>query len=60
MGGCLFRPVGGPLSPEVRCAAHTPSRTGFQSKELIIHAGLALGDIDIHSVLDVTIDGADE
>ncbi|KAI9441469.1 ribose-5-phosphate isomerase [Lactarius indigo] len=34
--------------------------TGFQSQELITHAGLRLGDITQYSVLDVTIDGADE
>ncbi|KZO90629.1 ribose-5-phosphate isomerase [Calocera viscosa TUFC12733] len=34
--------------------------TGFQSKELIVNAGLTLGDIDQYSDLDVTIDGADE
>lgn len=34
--------------------------TGFQSKELIIKAGLVLGDVDQYPYLDVTIDGADE
>jgi ribose 5-phosphate isomerase len=34
--------------------------TGFQSKELIVHGGLTLGDIDQYVNLDVTIDGADE
>ncbi|EJT99671.1 ribose-5-phosphate isomerase [Dacryopinax primogenitus] len=34
--------------------------TGFQSKELIVNAGLRLGDIDQYPNLDVTIDGADE
>ena len=34
--------------------------TGFQSQELITHAGLHLGDITQYSILDVTIDGADE
>ena len=34
--------------------------TGFQSQELITHAGLRLGDITQYSILDVTIDGADE
>jgi hypothetical protein len=37
-----------------------PGHTGFQSKELIIKAGLNLGDVDQHVRLDVTIDGADE
>lgn len=34
--------------------------TGFQSKELIVKAGLSLGDVDSFPVIDVTIDGADE
>ncbi|KAG6879406.1 hypothetical protein C0992_002888 [Termitomyces sp. T32_za158] len=34
--------------------------TGFQSKELIVSAGLTLGDVDQISAIDVTIDGADE
>lgn len=34
--------------------------TGFQSKELIIKAGLNLGDVDQFPNIDVTIDGADE
>ncbi|KAI9511518.1 ribose-5-phosphate isomerase [Russula earlei] len=34
--------------------------TGFQSQQLITQAGLRLGDIAQYSVLDVTIDGADE
>jgi len=38
----------------------SPGNTGFQSKELIIKAGLNLGDVDQHVRLDVTIDGADE
>jgi ribose 5-phosphate isomerase len=33
---------------------------GFQSKELIIQAGLTLGDVDQYATIDVTIDGADE
>lgn len=33
---------------------------GFQSKELIVKAGLALGDVDQYPDIDVTIDGADE
>lgn len=37
-----------------------PGYVGFQSKELIINAGLNLGDVDQHVRLDVTIDGADE
>lgn len=34
--------------------------TGFQSKELIVKAGLKLGDVDQFPNIDVTIDGADE
>ncbi|KAI8453303.1 ribose-5-phosphate isomerase [Phakopsora pachyrhizi] len=34
--------------------------TGFQSKELIVKAGLNLGDVDQFPSLDITIDGADE
>jgi len=34
--------------------------TGFQSKQLIVQAGLNLGDVDQYSTIDVTIDGADE
>jgi len=34
--------------------------TGFQSKELIVSAGLRLGDVDEYPTIDVTIDGADE
>ncbi|EKM77625.1 hypothetical protein AGABI1DRAFT_86546 [Agaricus bisporus var. burnettii JB137-S8] len=34
--------------------------TGFQSKLLIIEAGLNLGDVDEFPSIDVTIDGADE
>lgn len=34
--------------------------TGFQSRQLIVAAGLTLGDIDQYPELDITIDGADE
>jgi len=34
--------------------------TGFQSKQLIVQAGLNLGDVDQYPTIDVTIDGADE
>ncbi|EPQ25741.1 uncharacterized protein PFL1_06735 [Pseudozyma flocculosa PF-1] len=34
--------------------------TGFQSKELIIDAGLRVADVDSFPSIDVTIDGADE
>ncbi|KAI5787148.1 ribose 5-phosphate isomerase A [Geopyxis carbonaria] len=34
--------------------------TGYQSRELIIKAGLRLGNIDLVSDLDVVFDGADE
>lgn len=34
--------------------------TSFQAKQLIIKHNLALGELDTHPVIDVTIDGADE
>ncbi|KAK2459995.1 hypothetical protein APHAL10511_008001 [Amanita phalloides] len=34
--------------------------TGFQSKQLIVQAGLSLGDVDQYPTIDVTLDGADE
>lgn len=33
---------------------------GYQSKQLIVEAGLVLGDVDQHPTIDVTLDGADE
>jgi ribose 5-phosphate isomerase A len=33
---------------------------GFQSKQLIVQAGLNLGDVDQYPTIDVTLDGADE
>ncbi|EAU86951.1 ribose-5-phosphate isomerase [Coprinopsis cinerea okayama7 len=34
--------------------------TGFQSRQLIVAAGLTLGDVDQYPTIDITIDGADE
>ncbi|KAH6874256.1 ribose 5-phosphate isomerase A-domain-containing protein [Coprinopsis sp. MPI-PUGE-AT-0042] len=34
--------------------------TGFQSRGLIVSAGLTLGDVDQYPEIDITIDGADE
>ncbi|KAF7971370.1 hypothetical protein HWV62_21328 [Athelia sp. TMB] len=34
--------------------------SGFQSKELIVSAGMNLGDVDQYPTIDVTFDGADE
>lgn len=34
--------------------------TSFQAKQLILKYNLVLGELDVHPVLDVTIDGADE
>jgi len=34
--------------------------SGFQSKQLIVEAGLVLGDVDQHPTIDVTLDGADQ
>jgi len=48
------------LSPLVSYILRRQLMTGFQSKELIIKAGLVLGDVDQYPYLDVTIDGADE
>lgn len=41
----------------MRCQTLLP---GFQSQELIVSAGLSLGDIGQFPELDVAIDGADE
>lgn len=42
------------------CAWDGQTNPGFQSKQLILGAGLALGDVDMFTRLDVCIDGADE
>ncbi|KZP18526.1 ribose-5-phosphate isomerase [Athelia psychrophila] len=34
--------------------------SGFQSKELVVSAGMNLGDVDQYPIIDVTFDGADE
>lgn len=43
-----------------RSFADTYIAAGFQSKNLIVDAGLVLGDIEQFPNIDVTIDGADE
>lgn len=51
------------LCQEPHCLANSDRwfvPTGFQSKELIVKAGLNLGDVDQFPNIDVTIDGADE
>ncbi|ORY89809.1 ribose-5-phosphate isomerase [Leucosporidium creatinivorum] len=51
------------LCQEPHCNANSDRwyvPTGFQSKELIVKAGLNLGDVDQFPNIDVTIDGADE
>lgn len=51
------------LCQEPHCRANSDRwyvPTGFQSKELIVKAGLNLGDVDQFPTIDVTIDGADE
>lgn len=66
--GRVFVPTGTYVPPHrtkrTHAHAHAQSsltpHTGFQSKELIIKAGLVLGDVDQYPKLDVTIDGADE
>lgn len=45
---------------DIRSWGHRYVPTGFQSKELIVKAGLNLGDVDQFPTIDVTIDGADE
>jgi ribose 5-phosphate isomerase len=57
----VFIPTGAAL-PSSRAHVADPPRAaaGFQSKELIVRGGLRLGDIDQHTALDVTLDGADE
>ncbi|KAG4301021.1 hypothetical protein PCANB_002634 [Pneumocystis canis] len=34
--------------------------TGFQSRQLLLDAGLHLGDVDAHLIVDLVFDGADE
>ncbi|KAJ1917771.1 ribose-5-phosphate isomerase rki1 [Mycoemilia scoparia] len=45
----------GQLSPDLVCIP-----TSFQSRGLIVDAGLRLGDLDENPDIDITIDGADE
>lgn len=55
----VFVPTGMLRSnPNLALTSHV--YTGFQSKALIVQAGLSLGDIEQYPVIDVTIDGADE
>lgn len=57
--GRVFIPTGTPSFTKTASSAKL-TFSGFQSKELIIKAGLVLGDVDQYPYLDVTIDGADE
>jgi ribose 5-phosphate isomerase A len=45
---------------EIREWIVEPLSLGFQSKQLIVDAGLGLGDVDQYPTIDVTLDGADE
>lgn len=57
--GRVFIPTG-ELVSSLGMSGRMLTMLGFQSKELIIKAGLVLGDVDQYPYLDVTIDGADE
>ena len=56
----IFIPSGAQLSPSTGSIQLLTSSIGFQSKQLIVDAGLVLGDVDQHPKIDVTLDGADE
>ena len=57
----IFIPSGRQLShPPALFSRFLTTFIGFQSKQLIVEAGLVLGDVDQHLTIDVTLDGADE
>ena len=56
----IFIPSGRQLSHLPALSRFLTTSIGFQSKQLIVEAGLVLGDVDQHPVIDVTLDGADE
>lgn len=58
--GRVFIPSGTQLSSSSDSGRFQPTFIGFQSKQLIVEAGLGLGDVDEHPTIDVTLDGADE
>jgi ribose 5-phosphate isomerase A len=55
----IFVPSGRQLSHHRRYRGFNDF-IGFQSKQLIVEAGLILGDVDQHPNIDITLDGADE
>lgn len=57
--GRVFVPTGGMHQIHLKIY-EADAHVGFQSKELIVSAGLSLGDVDQNPIIDVTIDGADE
>lgn len=58
--GRVFIPSGTQLSSSTSLIVVLTISIGFQSKQLIVEAGLRLGDVDEHPTIDVTLDGADE
>ena len=56
----VFIPSGTPLSSSTGVIVVLTISIGFQSKQLIVEAGLRLGDVDEYPTIDVTLDGADE
>lgn len=57
--GRVFIPTGAIVFEIQECIVK-PLSLGFQSKQLIVEAGLGLGDVDQYPTIDVTLDGADE
>ena len=58
--GRTFVPSGRQLSNPPSLSRFLTTSIGFQSKQLIVEAGLNLGDVDQYPTIDVTLDGADE
>ena len=56
----VFIPSGTQLSSSTGVIVVITISIGFQSKQLIVEAGLCLGDVDEYPTIDVTLDGADE
>lgn len=58
--GRVFIPTGTFIRDFLSSYCRHHLATGFQSKQLIVEAGLGLGDVDQYPTIDVTLDGADE
>ena len=56
----VFLPSGTQFSSSAGVIVVSTISIGFQSKQLIVEAGLRLGDVDEYPTIDVTLDGADE